>query len=274
VEVRLRRSGVSVLPVSSRGIDLAADSAKEALGKTLVAGDAVVFLSAITRDKGKDAQASLRNCAMGVHVADGMRSGLAHVIYVSSDAVYGRRSSLPISEHTPAAPDDLYGAMHLTRELMLAEASAAVGVPCCVLRPTMVYGPGDTHGSYGPNRFFRTAPSGHLSLFGEGEERRDFVFIEDVAALIARAIERRATGLLNVATGRSWTFAAVAEQVVTACPMPVAVMRQPRVMPVVHREFVSEATTQVFPDFRYTSLDEGIRLTAASVFGAASLDLA
>ena len=268
-EARLLRSGIPVLSMSSRDVDLAAASASEALGRTLAEGDALVFLSAVTRDKGRDAQTYLGNCAMAAHVAASVRSNLAQVIYVSSDAVYGQASTLPISEETPAAPDDLYGVMHLARELMFAEASTAAGVPYCVLRPTMVYGPGDTHGSYGPNRFFRTAPSGSLSLFGEGEERRDFVYVEDVAEIITRTIERRATGVLNLATGQSWTFASVADMVVAACSMPVSVTRQPRAVPVVHRDFTSDATLRAFPDFRYTALDDGIRLTAAALFGGA-----
>lgn len=266
-EARLLRSGVPVLSVSSRQVDLAAASAPELLGRTLADGDAVVFLSAVTRDKGRDAQTYLRNCAMGAHVAASIEPRLAHVTYVSSDAVYGQGTSLPISEETPVAPDDLYGVMHRARELMLAEASAYAAVPCCVLRPTMVYGPGDTHGSYGPNRFFRTAPDGYLEIFGEGEERRDFVYVEDVAEILARTIEQRATGVLNVVTGRSWTFASVASLVAAACPMPVSVLRRPRTVPVVHREFTTTATALAFPEFRYTGLDQGVRLTAASLFG-------
>ncbi len=266
-EVRLRQAGVPVLPVSSRGIDLSSPSAPDALRRILRAGDVLVFLSAITRDKGRDAEVFLRNCAMGAHVAASINPSLAQVIYVSSDAVYGLTSDLPISERTPAAPDDLYGAMHRARELMVAGASAACGVPCSVLRPTMVYGPGDTHGSYGPNRFFRTASTGSVSLFGDGEERRDFVHIDDAAEIIARTVAQPVAGVLNVATGRSWTFAAVAEMVVAVCPMQVSVLRQPRVMPVAHRDFASEATAQVFPDFRYMPLAEGIRRTAAVLFG-------
>ena len=267
LEARLRRVGVPILSLSSRDIDLTAASAPEALARTLAAGDAVVFLSAVTRDKGRDVETCLRNCAMGAHVAASIRSDLAQVVYVSSDAVYGQASALPISEETPAALDDLYGVMHRARELMLAEASAAAGVPYCVLRPTMVYGPGDTHGSYGPNRFFRTAPAGSLSLFGDGEERRDFVYVDDVADLTARTIEQGASGLLNLATGQSWTCAAVADLVAAACPMPVSILRQPRAVPVVHREFTSVATTRAFPGFRYTPLDAGIRMTAAVLFG-------
>ncbi len=73
LEARLRRAGVSVLSLSSRDMDLAAASAPESLTHTLAAGDAVVFRSAVTRDKGRAVETCRRTCAMGAHVAASSR---------------------------------------------------------------------------------------------------------------------------------------------------------------------------------------------------------
>src|SRR5258708_20458707 len=71
----------------------------------------------------------------------------------------------------------MHGIMHLARELML---NATVKAPLAVVRSTLIYGEGDPHNGYGPNRFRRLAAAGQeIVLFGEGEERRDHVLIDD-----------------------------------------------------------------------------------------------
>ena len=99
------------------------------------------------------------------------------------------------------------------------------------------------------------------TLFGEGEERRDHVLIDDVAELIVRVIERRSVGTLNIATGRVHSFREVAELVVSRAPNKVAIKGSPRSGPMPHngyRPFDSSATRTAFPDFQYTPLQEGV----------------
>src|SRR2546428_8601803 len=99
--------------------------------------------------------------------------------------------------------------MHRMRELMLASEANA---PVAVLRFTAIYGAGDTHNSYGPNRFLRQAlGDGRIVLFGNGEETRDHLYVNNAVALILDIVSRGSIGTLNVATGGSTTFPAVAQ---------------------------------------------------------------
>ena len=80
-----------------------------------------------------------------------------------------------------------------------------------MLRPTLIYGAGDPHNGYGPNRFRRQAAKGEpITLFGEGEEKRDHVAVEDVARLAVRMLMHRSTGVLNAVTGSSTSFRDIA----------------------------------------------------------------
>jgi nucleoside-diphosphate-sugar epimerase len=181
-----------------------------------------------------------------------------HVVYVSSDAVY-RDSKTPLTERSCAEPSSLHGAMHLARELML---QSVVSAPFAILRPSLLYGASDPHNGYGPNRFRRLAAAGkEIVLFGEGEERRDHVYIDDVAELIWRVLARRSQGILNVATGEVASFRQIAERVAAMATPAVAVRGSPRSGPMPHggyRPFDIAACKAAFPEFRYVSLDEGL----------------
>jgi UDP-glucose 4-epimerase len=182
----------------------------------------------------------------------------AQLVYLSSDAVYDWRHSL-VSEASAPSPTDLYSTMHVAREQMLAAATTAAKVPFCILRPCAVYGPGDTHNGYGPNRFTRTARTeGKIKLFGAGEETRDHVFIADLTAVIELSLRHRSTGTLNVVSGRSTSFAEVAAQIVARCAKPVTIEPQPRGGPVTHRHFDPSALLRAFPQHRPTDLASGL----------------
>jgi len=256
---RLAGAKIPALIVSSQQIDLTAADAGPRLSALLQPGDAVVMTSALTPDKGRDAATLMKNLRMaeGVAVAVAARPP-THFVYLSSDAVYDWRHPL-ISEATPPSPADLYSTMHLSRELVLGAAAAAARVPYCILRPCAVYGPGDTHNGYGPNRFARTAlAEGKIRLFGGGEETRDHVFIDDVVAVIELALRHRSTGTLNVVSGRSATFAEVAAAISRLSPKPTATETLPRGGPVTHRHFDASALFRSFPQHRPTELSAGL----------------
>jgi nucleoside-diphosphate-sugar epimerase len=154
--------------------------------------------------------------------------------------------------------------MHLAREIAFRNA---VKAPLATLRPTLLYGAGDPHNGYGPNRFRRLAEAGEdIVLFGAGEERRDHVLIDDLAEVVLRVLMRRSVGPLNVATGNVYSFRAIADLIAGASPTAVAVKDSARSGPMPHngyRPFDIAAMRQAFPDFAYVTLPEGLRLARA-----------
>src|SRR5512134_2193854 len=129
---RLDSEGIANLPLSSADINLAEPASVEQLAGQLRPEDAVVMLAALTPDKGRDVGTLMRNLAMMQHVCAALeKTGCAHLVYFSSDAVYNLAVS-QVTEETPASPQDLYGAMHYTREIM---ARSLAKTPVLVLRP-------------------------------------------------------------------------------------------------------------------------------------------
>lgn len=260
--------GTPVLALGRRDIDLLADGAGADLAARLRPEDTFVVISA--EAPCKNAAMLERNIRMMRAVVDALAQVQpAHVIYVSSDAVYAD-SSGPLAESSSAEPGSLHGVMHLARELMLKEA---VKGPLAILRPTLIYGAADPHNGYGPNRFLRLAAAGEtIQLFGEGEERRDHVDVRDVAELIRLIAHHRSRGVLNAATGAVTSFREIAEMAAGLAAAPVAVKGSPRQGSMPHggyRPFDPTATHAAFPDFRYTPLAEGLARTQAEMTEAA-----
>ncbi|CAA7612106.1 NAD(P)-dependent oxidoreductase [Magnetospirillum sp. UT-4] len=263
---RVAAAGVPVLALTRREVDLLAADAADALAILLRPGDSVVAAAAMAPVK---TAAMLRdNMVMTAAMISALsRVEAAHVVNIGSDAIYGDCDH-PMIESAVAAPTSLHGAMHLARELMF---QAELKAPLATLRPTLIYGAGDPHNGYGPNSFRRKANRGEdIVLFGEGEERRDHVAIDDVAELVWRILAHRSTGALNAATGVVTSFNEVARQVIAFSGREVTLSGSPRRGPMPHngyRAFDPAATLAAFPDFRYTPLAEGLRLAQQEEFG-------
>ena len=141
------------------------------------------------------------NAATTARVAVQCAARGARLVYISSAAVYGEPVRLPISEDHPTRPLSPYGLSKLAGERvveMLVPGAA-------VLRLFNVYGPGQT-GPYAGviTKFLERARRGLPPvIYGDGEQTRDFVHVGDVARFVETVLERGASGVFNVGTGRA-----------------------------------------------------------------------
>jgi nucleoside-diphosphate-sugar epimerase len=254
----LESDNIPVKGIPRTDVDLLEEGAAEKLAHELKATDSLVVISANAPVKNS---AMLReNVAMMEPLCAALeKSPVSHVIYISSDAVYAD-SDGPLTETSSAEPGSLHGAMHLTREIMLKDV---VTCPLAILRPTLIYGIDDPHNGYGPNQYRRLAEKGeNIVLFGEGEERRDHVLVDDVAELIKLALQRRSEGVLNIATGTVTSFKQVAEIIKGCCESDIEIVTTPRKGPMPHngfRPFDASSTQIAFPEFEYTELTETLK---------------
>jgi nucleoside-diphosphate-sugar epimerase len=254
---RLRSEGTEVAALGRPSFDLLAPDAAARVAAELRSDDVVIFVSALAPCK--DVPMLIDNIRMGEAVCAALASKpVAHVIYISSDAVY-KDSVEPLSESSCAEPGSLHGIMHLAREVMLRSAFSG---PLALVRPTLTYGIDDPHNGYGPNRFRRLAAEGReIVLFGDGEERRDHVAVEDIAELVLRIVLERSSGVFNAVSGDVVSFRAVAEFIAEKFPPAVAIEGSPRVGPMPHnglRPFAPSAALTTFPGFQFTRWRDGI----------------
>ncbi|MDA1330196.1 MAG: NAD(P)-dependent oxidoreductase [Chloroflexi bacterium] len=267
---RLTSDGILTLGLGRPTLDLLAPGAVQHLLDVLKVDDTIVFASA--KAPVKDLGMLRENIVMAEAVCTALREcPVAHVIYVSSDAVY-KDSPEPLTEASCAEPASLHGVMHLAREVALRQAFAG---PLALVRSTLVYGFDDPHNGYGPNRFRRLAASGQdIVLFGEGEERRDHVDVEDIAELVSLIARHRSAGVANAVSGEVVSFRELAEFAASAFSPQVAVRGSPRSGAMPHdgyRPFDNRVVLRAFPGFRFKSWREGLsKIHARQALGAKS----
>jgi nucleoside-diphosphate-sugar epimerase len=255
---------IPVLGLTRREVDLLAPDAAGRLRERLRPADSVVVVSALA--PAKSGAMLMQNLHMAHAVCEAIAAVTpAHLLYISSDAIYADDAN-PVTEQSPAAPSTIHGMMHAARELMLKSASSA---PFAALRPTLIYGADDPHSGYGPNRFRRQAFKGEpIGIFGDGEERRDHVLVDDVAALAMLMLQHRSVGALNAVTGRSVSFHDIAHLVARQFSPAAPVVSIPRPGPrphLLHRHFDITNCLKAFPRFSYTSAADGIARTHRTI---------
>ncbi len=170
--------------------------------------DAVIHLAAVV-SVDEVAEDPVRGFEVNVHgtlnlLEVARRHSVNVFVYASSAAVYGDPLELPITEEHPTRPKNVYGATKLAGEALVNAYRGSYGIRAVVLRYFNVYGPRMRPGPYaGVIRKFIEAVLGNkpITIFGDGEQTRDFIYVEDVARANLAALESGAAGIYNIGTG-------------------------------------------------------------------------
>jgi UDP-glucose 4-epimerase len=157
------------------------------------------------------------NVAGTVSVLEAAREvGARRVVMASTAAVYGDPDGRPTAEDAPIAPLSPYGTSKAAAEWYLGQYNRLHGMSTLALRMANVYGPRqDPHGEAGVVAIFAgvAARGGRATVYGDGRQTRDYVFIEDVVAAWLAAAESAVTGALNVSSGTETDLLTLADAV-------------------------------------------------------------
>jgi len=176
----------------------------------LVGVDAVLHLAgqADVRQSWEDFDTYIRDNVMETnHLAVAVASaGVPRVVYASTSSIYGNAATYPVRETALPAPLSPYGVTKLAGEHSLGAHASAAGYSVVTLRLFTAFGPGQREGM-AISRLVSSAVSGRpFTMMGDGEQRRDFVYVSDVARAFADSIDASVDpGLtrLNIGMGSS-----------------------------------------------------------------------
>ncbi len=186
----------------------------------------------------EDPAGSFEANALGaLHLLEAVRAEApeSHVLCVSSAEVYGEPGpdSLPLTEDSPLAPVNPYGAGKAAMEALCGQYSRGSGLRVGIVRAFNQIGPGQSPSFAAPS-FARQIAAAEVSgaeraelLVGNLEAARDFTDVRDTARAFLEVARNGLTGPYNLCSGRALTLAELVDEMVAAATIPVEVRRDP-----------------------------------------------
>lgn len=164
------------------------------------------------------------------------RCGTRRVVLIGSSGEYGAAKS-PCSEQGPALPLEPYGLTKLLATELALGYQRAFGLCCTVIRPFLIYGPGETEGRLLPCLWRAVLQGARAIDLTEGDQQRDFVYVDDVAEGILRAaVTPAASGeVLNLGTGQPQRVRDVVTQALAIAADEGGAPLEPRFGALAHR---------------------------------------
>ncbi len=186
---------------------------------------------------------------------------ITRFVYASSSSVYGDDVPIPMREDVRVQPLSPYGVTKLAAEHLCLLYTANYGVPTVSLRFFTVYGP-KQRPDMGFHRFMRAALTGApITLYGDGEQTRDFTFIDDIVAALMAAGDRGPAGAVyNIGGGSRVSINEVLARIEEIAGHPLDIRREAAQMGDMRDTFAD--TSRARADLGFvprTSLADGLR---------------
>ena len=256
---------IEILGFSSSLVDLSNEKEVPKLKKFLDLNTAVVMCSTLKKEKGDTLDSYLQNLRMTTNLCYLLEEHpIKRFIYFSSTAVYGEDiHNTRISEATPVHPTSYYGIAKYSSECLFRKViDAQKESTLLILRPPLIYGPEDNGASYGPVGFSKKIAGGEsITLWGDGTEQREFIFINDLDEITAKLLIQGYEGILNIVSGTSYTFKMVLDLLSELALSPFQINSRPRSKKKADHVFDNDSFKKAMPNYLFTSLDQGIRKT-------------
>lgn len=254
------KSGLSIFEGDIRDRDIV---------RTAVVGmDAVLHLAAqvsVQSSLDNPVVSSAHNISGFINVLDSsFRAKAGRFVYASSAAVYGMPKELPLNEGSPVNTISPYGLEKLIDDQYAQLYCKLYSFPTFGLRYFNVYGPRqDASSPYAGviSKFIRALRAGRpLTIFGNGKQTRDFIFVGDIAKINTMALTGIKTGICNVGTGNSVTLLEMVSALAQVSDRTPRIEFEPAVMgDIQHSSMNSERLREIFGTIDLIPLADGLR---------------
>jgi UDP-glucose 4-epimerase len=200
-----------------------------------------------------------------------INSGVQCFVFTSSIAVYGASPELPMTEETRPQPEDSYGIAKYTVEQELRACRNMFGLRYVIFRPHNVFGPRQNVGDRYRNVvgiFMNQILQGNpMTIFGDGSQTRAFSYIDDVAPVIAQAIDVPDAwdDIFNIGADHPYTLNDLAVSVARVMGVSPEIVHLDARAEVAHAHSSHDKVRRVFGDRPETPIDAGLRVMAGWV---------
>ena len=201
--------------------------------------DTVIHLAAFVPKTEDDFEQSVEvNLKGTMNLVRSLREG-TKMVFISTCEVYGIPVMDVIDENHPLNPLTYYGMSKVAAENILRIYCKKNNIDLVILRLTNVYGPGETISRAIPNFIKSVMNNTDIIIFGDGEDKRDFIYIDDAVGYILAAIEAE-NGVYNIASGKSYSIRLVANKIIELSEKDLQIVYTDRETPM--RDYVFDIT--------------------------------
>ena len=182
------------------------------------------------------------------------------IIFFSTQSVYGEdTNNLNTTENTLPDPTSYYGIAKYLAERLLKKKSEEKKIPLLIARIPRVYGPGDSTKNYGPSMFLDNfVKEKNFSIWGNGEEKRDYIHINDLNNIIYKIAKKSCSGVLNVCSGKSYSFKEIIKILKKISNKNIKITKRKRTRKQVHHIMNNSLFNKKIGNYRFNSLEKNL----------------
>ena len=177
-------------------------------------------------------QDSNTNLIGTINILEGMlKHSVKKIVYSSSAAIFGELYTASIDENHILNPDSPYGVSKLSAEKMILAYSRIYNIVGICLRYFNIYGINQRYDLYGnviPIFMKQTLTGSSLTIYGDGEQTRDFVNVKDIAkANLLAASSNKKTSVYNLGSGQSISINELSSLIQIICQKKIKIIYAP-----------------------------------------------
>ena len=182
------------------------------------------------------------------------------IIFFSTQSVYGEdTNNLNTTEKTLPDPTSYYGIAKYLAERLLIKKCKEREIPLIVARIPRVYGEGDSVKNYGPTMFLNNfLKLNTFSIWGNGEEKRDYIYINDLNNIIFKLSNNSFQGVVNVCSGKPYSFSKIIKILETVSKKKIKIKKIKRTRKKVNHIMNNNLLQKIIGNYKFSHLDKNL----------------
>ena len=253
---------VNIFGVSTKEIDLTNLKDVLSIRKKFNLDSTVIMCSGIKSNYGNNLDTFNKNLKMAKNICKVLENNpVKKFIFFSSLAVYGvDTNNVKISEKTEIKPDTYYGlSKYVSEQLFELIFSKLKNSRLINIRTPTIYGPNETIRAHTPSGFLNIYLDGdEVTLWGDGSEMREFIYVDDVVKIVNLLISTNFSGAINIGTGMGYSYKYSLDIISKKLKKKLIINSKKRTKEKVDKIVDGSLFNELFPKFKYTSLEAGL----------------
>ena len=259
----------NVIGISTKLVDLTKEGSYRTLQEIITPDSVLIMCAGVKKQLGDDIDIFEKNMAIINNFIRAISTVIPKkIIFFSSASIYGEDivHHDRITEETSIQNRSYYGIAKYMSELLLDRVCSDIQTQLIILRPPLIYGEGDTSFGYGPTGFiYKMINNEEIVLWGDGSEFREFIYISDIVRIVNQLLYTKFTGVLNLVSGKSYTYAEIIQVIKNNFSIDMKVISRDRSKDKVDHHFSSKLNKEVLDNFKFTDLSSGLKLMYNSI---------